>query len=174
MAMMMVFWGVIIILAALGIVARGGKTAEAKFEIRLEDVVRDAPYVAVHEMTASTVAQIEFFPKDGPQPQIAISESFYDFGGIGATEVARHDFAIANQGDAPLTIHRAYTTCGCTTAEFSALVIPPGKMAIMTLVLDAGFHDARGQTVRRGVIIESNDPNNPQIEIWSQAKVRNE
>jgi hypothetical protein len=73
-----------------------------------------------------------------------------------------------------LTIHRAYTTCGCTTAEFSSTVIPTGKVAVMKIVLDAGFHDVRGQTVRRGVIIENNDPNNSQIEIWTQAKVRNE
>jgi hypothetical protein len=39
---------------------------------------------------------------------------------------------------------------------------------------DAGFHDARGQTVRRGIIIENNDPTNPQIELWAQASVRDQ
>jgi hypothetical protein len=78
-----------------------------------------------------------------------------------------------NLGDAPLTISRAYTTCGCTTAEFTSTVIPPGKVVIMTLYLDAGFHDVTGQTVRRGVIIENNDPNNSQVEIWTTATVRN-
>lgn len=173
-ASVMIFGGIIIVLLALGIVSRGGMTAEAKIDYQQGDIIRQESFVAVHEMTPPTVGMIEFMPKDGPQPEIAISESFYDFGSIGPTEVARHEFVIANQGDAPLTIYRAYTTCGCTTAEFSARVIPPGKVVVMTLVLDAGFHDARGQTVRRGVIIESNDPNHPQIEIWSQAKVRNE
>jgi hypothetical protein len=86
--------------------------------------------------------------------------------------VVTYDFAIANTGNAPLTINRAYTTCGCTTAEFTATVIPPGKMSVVTMILDAGFHDVRGQTVRRGIIIENNDPETPQVEIWAQATVR--
>lgn len=54
-----------------------------------------------------------------------------------------------------------------------AAVIPPGKVSIVTLTLDAGFHDVAGRTVRRGVIIESNDPNRPETELWTQAAVRN-
>lgn len=169
----MIFGGIVFITIGLALVFGGSNSAEAKIDYRPEDIVNDSPVVAVHEMGASTVSSINFLPKDSPQPKIAVSEAFYNFGSIGATEVARHDFIIANQGDAPLTIHRAYTTCGCTTAEFSSTVIPPGKVVVMTLVLDAGYHDVRGQTVRRGVILENNDPNNPEIEIWTQAKVLN-
>ena len=170
---LLIFGGVIII--AIGLIAGlGGKdqSAQAKIDYQPGDIVSDAPFVAIHEMTPPTVSTINFLPKDDPQPQLVVSESFFDFGSIGPTDIARHDFIIANQGEAPLTIHRAYTTCGCTTAEFSSSVIPPGKVVVMTLVLDAGFHDVSGQTVRRGVIIETNDPNHSQIEIWSQAKVR--
>ena len=78
-----------------------------------------------------------------------------------------------NTGEAPLTISRAYTTCGCTTAEITARTIPPGKVASVTLTFDAGFHETAGQTVRRGLIIENNDPRNPKAEIWIQATVRN-
>lgn len=164
---------VIIIFAIIAGIQSGQNTVEAKFDYQTSDIVNDSPFIAVHEMGPSTLASVEFMPKDGPQPEIAVSEAFYDFGSIGAKAVARHDFIIANLGEAPLTIHRAYTTCGCTTAEFSASVIPPGKVVVMTLVLDAGFHDVSGQTVRRGVVIENNDPNNSQIEVWTQASVRN-
>ena len=85
--------------------------------------------------------------------------------------MVRRKFVIRNEGAAPLTIVRAYTTCGCTTAEFSARVIPPGKLAVVTLIFDAGFHDARGQTVDRGIIIENNDRDNSQAEIWTRAAV---
>ena len=112
-------------------------------------------------------------PKDQAQPSIVISEKSYNFGSIGPTDVVQRSFAILNTGDATLTISRAYTTCGCTTADFTATVIPPGKVSIVTMVYDAGFHDARGQTVRRGIIIENNDPKNPQVELWAQATVRN-
>lgn len=134
-------------------------------------VVYEQPLQAGHEMSASP-SIIPFLPEGGPQPKIVISQDFFDFKQVGATEVVEHEFVIANEGDAPLTISRAFTTCACTTADFTATIIPPGKIAIVTLTFDAGFHDARGQTVRRGVIIESNDPANPQMEIWTQAAVR--
>lgn len=79
---------------------------------------------------------------------------------------------IANKGSAALVILKADTTCGCTTADFSASEIPPGKVALMTLHFNAGYHDVSGYTVRRGVLIETNDPNHPIQEIWIQASVR--
>lgn len=135
-----------------------------------EDIAHDLPLHAVHEMGDGP--PIPFLPKDGPQPQIVINERFYDFGNIGATDVVTREFIIANTGEVPLTISRAYTTCGCTTADFTSAIIPPGKVSIMTIVLDAGFHDVTGQTVRRGVIIENNDPKRSSTEIWIQASVR--
>ena len=37
---------------------------------------------------------------------------------------------------------------------------------------DAGFHEAGGQTVRRGVFIENNDPDHPELEIMSDLDSR--
>lgn len=137
-----------------------------------EDIVYDQPLHAIHEMEGPNLASIPFLSDSGPQPQIEVSEIFYNFGSIGLTSVVTHEFVLANTGEAPLTISRVYTTCGCTTADFTGTLIPPGKVVLMTLTLDAGFHDVGGQTVRRGVIIENNDPDNPQLEIWTEASVR--
>ncbi len=152
---------------ATGNRAGGG---EAEIEYTAEDIAYDQPLHAVHEMEAGP--PIPFLPSGGPQPKIAVNERFYDFGSIGATEIVTREFVVANLGDAPLTLSRAYTTCGCTTADFTASVIPPGMVSIVTLTLDAGFHDVRGQTVRRGIIIENNDPELPSTEIWVEASVR--
>lgn len=133
------------------------------------DVVRGAVIRATHEMGAGE--PIPFLPADGPQPDVSVDEAFFDFGRIGAQDVVTRTFLVRNDGDAPLTISRAYTTCGCTTAEISADVIPPGKAVTVELVFDAGFHDSAGQTVRRGVILENNDPDQPQTELWVSAEV---
>jgi hypothetical protein len=135
------------------------------------DVVNDRPFVAVHEMGDGP--PIPFLPKNQSQPAILVPETSHNFGSIGPTDVVERKFIIRNTGDAPLTISRAYTTCGCTQAEFSSNVIPPGKVVEATLIFDAGFHDTAGQTVRRGLIIENNDPRHSQAEIWTQASVRN-
>jgi hypothetical protein len=122
-------------------------------------------------MGNETAGLTMFLPEGGPQPKLVVTQDFFDFKQVGPTQIVEHQFVIANEGDAPLTISKAYTTCACTTADFSASIIPPGKIAIVTLIFDAGFHDVRGETVRRGLIIESNDPLNPHTEIWTQASV---
>ena len=133
------------------------------------EIVRGRMLQATHQMGEG--APIPFLPKDGPQPNVMVDEAFYDFGRIGAKDVVTRTFVVRNNGEAPLTISRAYTTCGCTTAEVSADEIPPGKAVTVELRFDAGFHDSSGQTVRRGVILENNDPDQPQTELWVQAEV---
>ncbi|MGB5057822.1 MAG: DUF1573 domain-containing protein [Candidatus Promineifilaceae bacterium] len=136
------------------------------------DVSVSQPIFAVHEMNDGP--PIPFLPKNQPQPHIQIAETFYDLGTIGPRDVVEQSFIIRNTGEAPLTISRAYTTCGCTTAEISASIIPPGKVATVRLIFDAGFHETAGQSVRRGLMIENNDPEQSQAEVWIQADVRSQ
>lgn len=129
---------------------------------------------AVHDMGSANYAPFsEASATDSAlKPDIRLSENFYDFGKVDARQVLTRTFVIANFGEFPLIIRHAYTTCGCTVADFTADEIPPGKVALMTLKLDTGYHDMGGTTVRRGVVIETNDPDHPTQEIWIQASVR--
>jgi len=162
--------GLALVGSAVWLTSGGGTASVGDFDYGPEDVVYDQPFQAVHDM--GEAPPVAFLPAGGPQPEIAINERFYDFGTIGPTDVVTREFVVANLGEAPLTISRAYTTCGCTTADFSARVIPPGKVVLISLRFDAGFHDTAGQSVRRGIIIESNDPERPSAEIWVEASVR--
>ncbi|NOX61714.1 MAG: DUF1573 domain-containing protein [Chloroflexi bacterium] len=167
--------GALLLVGILGYLFLRPGAGAAAFDFESAKVAYDEPLHAVHEMDMPGMNMskpIPFLPADGPQPVMLIPTTFYDFGSIGPTEVVTKEFIIANVGDAPLTISRAYTTCGCTTADFTSAVIPPGEISIVTLRLDAGFHDVRGQTVRRGLIIENNDPKNSNVEIWVRASVR--
>ena len=163
--------GVILVGVALLSYTNGTSTVGASSDYHPDEVAYDQPIVAVHEMGEGPT--IPFLHQDQPQPDIVLPETNFNFGLIGAKDVVEQTFIVRNEGDAPLTISRAYTTCGCTTAEISASVIPPGKLATVRIIFDAGFHDAAGQTVRRGVILENNDPMQPQAEIWVQASVKN-
>jgi len=162
--------GVLLVVGGLVWFAAGNNTAVASTDFENEDVAHDRPFVAVHEMGEGP--PIPFLPRNQAQPKIQIPETDYDFGTIGPQDVVERDFIIRNVGEAPLTISRAYTTCGCTTADLSASIIQPGQVATVKLIFDAGFHDTAGQTVRRGLIIENNDPTHSQAEIWTQASVR--
>jgi hypothetical protein len=162
--------GVLLIAGSLLVYMSGSNTVEASTEYHPDDVAHVQPFVAIHEMGEGP--PIPFLPKDQPQPKIQIPQKSHDFGVIGPQDVVSQEFIIRNVGEAPLTISRAYTSCGCTTAEISASVIQPGQVATIKLIFDAGYHDTAGQTVRRGLIIENNDPTQSQAEIWTQAKVR--
>lgn len=170
-ALIVVFAGLGLLLVGAGIYLylQQEQDVQAATEYTAADVAREAPIVAGHEMGQGP--PIPFLPSGDPQPDIVVPETRYDFGRIGPKDVVEKTFILRNDGDAPLTISRAYTTCGCTTAEFSASVIPPGKVATVKVIFDAGFHDTAGQTVRRGIIIENNDPDQSQAEIWVQAAV---
>ncbi|MEX2143737.1 MAG: DUF1573 domain-containing protein [Anaerolineales bacterium] len=161
----------VILVSAIWSSVAASQPADHRVDSDASQVVYDQPIQAVHEMTGSDLLSIAFLPADDPQPKIVFSEQFFDFKKVGYSEVVQHEFVITNGGEAPLTISRAYTTCECTTADFTGTVIPPGKTIIVTVTFDAGAHDVRGQLVRRGVIIESNDPARPQTEIWTQASV---
>jgi hypothetical protein len=161
--------GLALISAGIYLYLRREQNVQAATAYTEADVAHEAPFVAEHEMGEGPA--IPFLISRDAQPNIVVLETRYDFGRIGPKDVVEKTFVIRNDGDAPLTISRAYTTCGCTTAEFSASVIPPGKVATVKVVFDAGFHDAAGQTVRRGIIIENNDPDQSQTEIWVQAAV---
>lgn len=143
--------------------------AQSEVAYAPEDVVRQQPFTAIHEMGQGP--RIQFLPPNQPQPRIVVREGVHNFGVIGPREVVSETFAIRNDGGAPLIISRAFTTCGCTNAEITARVIPPGKVALATLTFDAGFHDTRGQNVRRGLIIENNDPSQSKAAIWIRASV---
>ncbi len=143
------------------------------------EVVTTQPLRAVHSTEMASGPGFPFqLPGGDPdavdgagQARIEIPVSFYDFGPIGAQAVVRRDFFIINSGTAALVISQAYTTCGCTTADLSASIIPPGKASRVTVVFDAGYHPVAGQTIRRGLVLETNDPNHPEAEIWVQASV---
>ncbi|MDX1615656.1 MAG: DUF1573 domain-containing protein [Candidatus Promineifilaceae bacterium] len=161
--------GVLLLSVGIYLYVQQGARPEALTKYTPADVATQESFVAVHEMGDGP--PIPFLPTGGPQPNVVVPEASYDFGRVGPQDVVEKTFVMSNNGDAPLTISRAYTTCGCTTAEFSASVIPPGKVATVKVIFDAGFHDTAGQTVRRGIIIENNDPDQSQTEIWVQAAV---
>lgn len=134
--------------------AKGAPLPSAEELIVEGDVVTGDTTIGTHEMGPSTVPTAPI-PPEGP-PKLVIAETFHDFGTIPATNKVDYTFPVRNEGQGTLTISRVYTTCGCTTAELSSRVIPPGKAATLKVVFDPGFHDVVGE-VRRGVILESND-----------------
>ena len=154
------------------VIIKGGNKKEIQYS--LSDVVYGEKIIAVHQMNGEMDSIENKKVSNDPvsNPKLQLSADFFDFGRTSAEQTLTHAFIITNIGDSPLIIKYAYTTCPCTMAEISASVIPSGKMALITLQFDANYHRMNDVTVRRGLIIATNDPEHPIQEIWIQATVQ--
>jgi hypothetical protein len=105
-------------------------------------------------------------PLDEPTPLVDIPGTEHDFGRVPSRRDVAHVFAIQNRGNDDLMISNLVTSCGCTTAELTSNVIPPGKRADLTVFFDADYHQTRGEVVRV-VWFATNDPTYP----WGEVRV---
>jgi hypothetical protein len=141
------------------------------------DMVFANPMWAMHasmEDMAGMLSWSDLAPANGANdgtPQAEMAPRFYDFGTLSKSQEVSHSFILTNRGDAPLIITNAYATCGCTSAEISAAVIPPGKAVLVTVYFSPSMPMDGSQAIRRGIILETNDPLTPKIEIWVQASI---
>lgn len=103
-------------------------------------------------------------------PLLALPTASHDFGRISEQPDVAHVFAVQNTGTADLKIGNLVTSCGCTTAELSSSVIPPGQRADLTVTFDPDFHPTQGLVVRL-VWFATNDPTQPWVEIRLTAAV---
>ncbi|MDR2775008.1 MAG: DUF1573 domain-containing protein [Tannerella sp.] len=67
-------------------------------------------------------------------PVFTPDETSFDFGTIGENDgYAEHIFKFKNTGDAPLTVTRVQTSCGCTKPEWTQSPVEPGQEGIIII-----------------------------------------
>jgi hypothetical protein len=110
-------------------------------------------------------------PPDVPLPRLDMPDVTHGFGGIPRRQDVAHIFAVQNTGTADLVISNLVTSCGCTIAELSSSVIPPGQRADLTVTFDPDFHETQGEVVRL-VWFATNDPTYPWVEVRITADVQ--
>ncbi len=115
--------------------------------------------------------QPEPVPEGVDVPQVDIPQSEFDFGTIPPDPPVAYVFAVQNTGTAPLNLSNLLTSCGCTVAELSASVIPPGQRANLQVTFDPDFHETIGE-VTRVVWMQSDDPTRPWLEFSVTADVQ--
>lgn len=97
-------------------------------------------------------------PAAANTPRIFSPAPIFDFGEHDEAIPLEHTFLLRNTGTAALVIHAVRTSCGCTTAQPSTNVIPPGGEA--TLKADLSLSGRRGLQSKT-ITVESNDPAQP-------------
>lgn len=104
-------------------------------------------------------------------PTVSVPKPDHDFGTIYQGENVRHAFSFSNSGNAPLTIEKVSSSCGCTAALASAKTLAPGESGeIQTSFDSTRFRGAVSKTV----YLYTNDPAQPMMQLHLNGKVQEE
>lgn len=118
-----------------------------------------APRQARAEIDTKALAKATADAKGGPR--IACDEPVYDYGRRDNQEMVEHDWVLKSVGDAELRITgKPKTSCGCTVAELTKTVIPPGEEAILRASLNLKGKEGKRSTT---ISVPTNDPTQPNF-----------
>ena len=104
--------------------------------------------------------------------ELVLDQTTLDLGQVINGEVRTIEIPLRNTGSSDLVIQSVTTSCGCTSAEVSPLLIPPGESGVLLVQFDSGAHgpEANGPVMRQ-VFITSNDNEESEMEFRFTAVV---
>jgi len=88
-------------------------------------------------------------------PNLVFDQPLFDFGKVAQGKTIDHVFTFRNTGDAPATISKVNSSCGCTVAQVSSRVLKPGARGEIRASFDSTDF---GGPVAKEVYVYSNDP----------------
>jgi hypothetical protein len=97
-----------------------------------------------------------------------------DVGVIDKPEEFKHEFVIRNDGEAPLELARGPSSCSCTLTGLPDAPISPGGQAAIRVAINDGHKndELKPGPLDRRIIVLTNDPAHPKIELGVTATVR--
>ncbi|HEX9687671.1 MAG TPA: DUF1573 domain-containing protein [Thermoanaerobaculia bacterium] len=101
-------------------------------------------------------------------PRIEVLPETKDAGTVAKGQVVQATFAVRNGGGSDLIISDARPSCGCTVASFDKLIKPGAEGKIVSNVDTKSFSGP----ISKSVLIVSNDPERPQMNIFIKALVK--
>jgi uncharacterized protein DUF1573 len=101
-------------------------------------------------------------------PRIEVEPDHFDFGRLLPQRTVSKQFSIRNFGTADLTVERITKSCDCTAALLDNKVIKPGGSGTLRVTFETRQYNGK---VARSVLIKSNDPQRPTVELKIEATV---
>ena len=115
----------------------------------------------------ASFAQDEIKPRE--KGEMKFEHTRHDFGIFAIdTAVVTHDFVFTNVGKAPLIIHQASASCGCTVPEYTLEPIMPGEKGKITVTYNG--KGRRPGVFRKSVTIHNNGRQTP-IRIYIEGEM---
>ena len=98
-------------------------------------------------------------PAFGAAPRLIVETLEFDFGRVYQGDRVDHIYQFRNAGDAPLTIDKVRSSCGCTAALVSAKTIAPGAAGEIKASFDSTRFRGR---IAKSIYLYTNDPDHPE------------
>jgi hypothetical protein len=130
--------------------------------------LRRAGLVAVLALLAAARAGAGAPALPAAAPRIVVEPASFDFGTVRPAGEVQKEFLIRNHGRAELVIASISTTCGCTAAMSETRTVKPGGSTALRVTLTAPGEPGK---IRKSVLIKSNDPARPSLEVKIAATV---
>ena len=104
-------------------------------------------------------------------PIISWEETTFDFGTISEGDVVKKDFHFTNTGTAPLLIHDARSTCGCTIPEWPDKPVAPNAQGTISVKFDS--KNKEGVQNKQVTIFANTYPNKSTLTIKGKVEKPN-
>lgn len=103
----------------------------------------------------------------GTAPAIKFESLVYDFGEVGPSAKNEGQFKFTNAGESLLEITKVARCCGVVT-RLDKMEYAPGESGTLHVEWNSGPLES---TMKKKIVVHSNDPNNPSTDLTIQAKV---
>jgi Protein of unknown function (DUF1573) len=107
-------------------------------------------------------------PSPAAAPRLVVEPSSFDFGTVKAGRVVQKEFLLRNAGRADLVLDSVVSSCGCAAVVSESRTVRPGGSTPLRVRLTAP--DKVGP-LQKSVLIKSNDPARPALEVKLEAVV---
>lgn len=100
--------------------------------------------------------------KETVYPKMAFEETEHDFGNIEKGTNVEHVFKFTNEGDAPLVVTDAKSSCGCTVPEWTKEPVQPGETGEMLVKFNGS---GKGQVTKTVTVSTNTEKGKERIRI---------
>ena len=124
-------------------------------------------FAAMICVALASFAQEEMKPRD--RGEMKFEHTRHNFGVFAQdTAVVSHEFVFTNVGKAPLIIHQASASCGCTVPEYTLEPVMPGEKGKITVTYNG--KGRRPGVFRKSITIHNNGKQTP-IRIYIEGEM---
>ena len=108
--------------------------------------------------TIILAATLQVLGQEAAAPKIVFEETVFNFDTIMQNGNAEHVFRFANEGDAPLLVTSAFSSCGCVVPEWPREPIAPKAKASIKVK----YNTSKAGAFTKVIVVKSNDTASPK------------